>query len=291
MILVKTPSKIQQVAQDFRSQGFSIGLVPTMGWFHEGHLSLMRRAKSKTDRVITTLFVNPMQFGPSEDLDNYPHDLERDCQLAEECGVDILYAPDNDLMYPDGFASTVHIDGLTNKLCGTSRPGHFDGVTTVLAKLFNQTLPHIAVFGEKDFQQLAVIRRMVADLDFPIEIIGHPIVREATGLAMSSRNTYLKEGEMEAALSLSKGIAHARDLAKTNRDAAAVIRSVQKQISKYKECSVDYIEIVNRTTLKNSTEIDSESQILLAVKINNRIRLIDNSQLLGNEYASSNATS
>ncbi len=282
MKIVTTPEKIQVVAQQFRKQGLTIGLVPTMGWFHEGHLSLMREAKLKTDKVITTLFVNPMQFGPSEDLDNYPHDLKRDCKLAEESGVDILFAPDKDIMYPAGFSSNIHIEGLTDSLCGASRPGHFDGVATVLAKLFNLTLPHIAIFGEKDFQQLAVIRRMVTDLDFPIEILGHPIIREASGLAMSSRNTYLKKNEMEAALSLSKGIAHAKDLAKENRDAAIVLQSVEKLITRHKECSIDYVEIVNRTTLKSCAEINSESQILLAVTINNRIRLIDNSQLLGN---------
>ena len=243
----------------------------------------MRKAKEKTDKVITTLFVNPIQFGPSEDLDSYPHDLERDRKLAEKCGVDILYAPDNKTMYPKRFASNVHVAGLTDILCGASRPGHFDGVTTVLAKLFNQTLPHVAIFGEKDFQQLAIIRRMVTDLDFPIDILGHPIVRETSGLAMSSRNTYLRDNEMEAALSLSRSIAYAQDLARREKvDATAIIQAVEKEITRHKECSIDYIEIVNCRTLSSCTIIDSESQILLAVKINNRIRLIDNSQLLGN---------
>ena len=282
MKVVTTPTDIQAIAQRFRREGFRIGLVPTMGWFHEGHLSLMRKAKEKTDRVITTLFVNPIQFGPSEDLDSYPHDLERDRQLAEQCGVDILYAPDKTIMYPQGFASNVHVEGLTGGLCGASRPGHFDGVTTVLAKLFNQTLPHVAVFGEKDFQQLAVIRSMVIDLDFPIDIIGHPIVREASGLAMSSRNTYLQENEMEAALSLSQSITHARELARENVDVNGILQAVEQQVTKHKECSIDYIEIVNCQSLSSCAVIDSESQILLAVKINNRIRLIDNSQLLGN---------
>ncbi|RLB73628.1 MAG: pantoate--beta-alanine ligase [Deltaproteobacteria bacterium] len=282
MKVISTPAAIQRIAQEFRKQGLTIGLVPTMGWFHEGHLSLMRKAKEKTDRVITTLFVNPMQFGPSEDLDNYPHDLERDCKLAEDCGVDILFAPEKSSMYSDGFASAVHVEGLTDTLCGASRPGHFDGVTTVLAKLFNQTLPHIAIFGEKDFQQLAVIRRMVKDLDFPIEILGHPIVREASGLAMSSRNTYLKDNEMEAALSLSASISQAKEFAKEKKSAADIIVAVTKKITKHKECSIDYIEIVNGINLKSCAKIDSKSQILLAVKINNRIRLIDNSQLLEN---------
>ncbi len=282
MKVVTSPTDIQAIAQGFRKDGFRIGLVPTMGWFHEGHLSLMRKAKEKTDRVITTLFVNPIQFGPSEDLDSYPHDLERDRKLAEQCGVDILYAPDKTIMYPQGFASSVHVAGLTGGLCGASRPGHFDGVTTVLAKLFNQTLPHVAVFGEKDFQQLAVIRRMVIDLDFPIDIIGHPIVREISGLAMSSRNTYLQQNEMAAALSLSQSVTHAKELALENADAATIIQAVERKITKHKACSIDYIEIVNRKTLSSCTVIDPESQILLAVKISNRIRLIDNSQLLGN---------
>jgi len=282
MKVVTDPVEIQVLVQDYRSQELRIGLVPTMGWFHEGHLSLMRKAKEKSDRVITTLFVNPIQFGPDEDLDSYPHDLERDCKLAEECGVDVLYAPDKDIMYPQGFLSNVHVSGLTDTLCGASRPGHFDGVTTVLAKLFNQTLPHIAVFGQKDFQQLAVIRRMVRDLDFPIEIIGHPIVREASGLAMSSRNSYLREAEMDAARSLSKGVARARELARKEKDSAVIIQTVKELITRHPECSIDYIEIVNSSSLLSCDTVDNESQILLAVKINDRIRLIDNSQLLGN---------
>lgn len=282
MRVVTTPAEIQGIAQGFRKEGLSIGLVPTMGWFHEGHLSLMRKAREKTDRVITTLFINPIQFGPAEDLDSYPHDLGRDQELAQGCDVDVLYAPDKEIMYPEGFSTNVHVEGLTDTLCGASRPGHFNGVTTVLAKLFNQTLPHIAVFGEKDFQQLAVIRRMVIDLDFPIDIVGHPIVREASGLAMSSRNTYLQPDEMEAALSLSQSILYAKELARDNREVDDIIKAVEQKITRHKECSIDYIEIVNCTNLASCTVIDSESQILLAVKINNRIRLIDNSQLLGN---------
>ena len=282
MKVVTSPAEMQSIAQEFRLQGLRIGLVPTMGWFHEGHLSLMRKAKEKSDRVITTLFVNPIQFGPNEDLDSYPHDLDRDCKLAQSCGVDILYAPDKEVMYPQGFSSNVHVSDLTDGLCGASRPGHFDGVTTVLAKLFNQTLPHVAVFGQKDFQQLAVIRRMVQDLDFPIEIIGHPIVREASGLAMSSRNTYLREEEMDAALSLSQGVAMATEMARKEEHSAVIIQSVKELITKHPECSIDYIEIVNGSSLLSCDTVDAESQILLAVKINDRIRLLDNSQLLGN---------
>ena len=282
MKLIQTPQAMQDVAREMKKDGYSIGLVPTMGWFHEGHLALMRKAKEEADKVITTLFVNPIQFGPNEDLDSYPHDLERDRKLAESCGVDILYAPEVSMMYPEGFKSSVHVKTLGERLCGASRPGHFDGVTTVLTKLFNQTMPDIAVFGEKDFQQLAVIRQMVTDLDFPIEIIGHPIVRETSGLAMSSRNTYLQEDEMGAALSLSEAVQLAKGLAQKNSSIKDIKKAVNDHITQHKACCVDYVEIVNGRTLEDCVEVNTESQILLAVKINDRIRLIDNSQLLGN---------
>lgn len=281
MKVVTSPAEMQAIALGLRERGRTIGLVPTMGWFHEGHLALMRKAKEVSEFVITSLFVNPLQFGPSEDLESYPYDLERDKERAGDVGVDILYAPDTKLMYSDGFASNVHVEGLTEGYCGAARPGHFDGVTTVVAKLFNQTLPHVAVFGQKDFQQLAVIKRMVRDLDFPIEIIAHPIVREASGLAMSSRNSYLKDKDHEAALSLSRGIAHAKELAENPSISVEKIKdSVRKFIDKHRECEVDYIEIVNASSLRACHSINSESIILIAVKINSYIRLIDNSTLL-----------
>ena len=281
MKIVTTPGEMQSIALAKRLQGQRIGLVPTMGYFHEGHLALMREAGKQADCVITTLFVNPMQFGPTEDLDNYPHDLERDTRLAESVGVDFLYVPSNAAMYDGAFASTVHVEGLTSGLCGGYRPGHFDGVTTVVAKLFNQTLPHIAVFGQKDFQQMAVIRRMTSDLDFPIKIIGHPIVREKSGLAMSSRNTFLKKEEMAAALSLSQGINKAKELAANPSSTSITIKeNVRDLIEQHAECTIDYVEIVNALSLEAMDRIDPESIILLAVKINKRIRLIDNSPLL-----------
>ena len=281
MKVVTSPVEMQSLALDLRGLGRTIGLVPTMGWFHEGHLSLMRKAKEVSELVITSLFVNPLQFGPLEDLKSYPYDLERDKELAAGVGVDVLYAPDKKLMYSGAFATNVHVERLTEGLCGAARPGHFDGVTTVVAKLFNQTLPHFAVFGQKDFQQLAVIKRMVRDLDFPIEIIGQPIIREASGLAMSSRNSYLKDEDQEAALSLSRGIAHAKELAENSSIPVEKIKiSVRRFIEKHRECEVDYIEIVNATSLKACDSINSESIILIAVKINNYIRLIDNSTLL-----------
>ncbi|MBU1059503.1 MAG: pantoate--beta-alanine ligase [Proteobacteria bacterium] len=282
MQVVTTPKEMQALALTWRRDGLKIGLVPTMGWFHAGHLALMRKARTVTDRVVVSLFVNPIQFGPTEDLDNYPHDLERDRRLAEAEGVAVLYAPDVALMYPEGCTTRIHVDGLTAGLCGASRPGHFDGVTTVVAKLFNLTLPHSAVFGEKDFQQLAVIRQMVRDLNFPIEIIGHPIVREQSGLAMSSRNTYLKEDEMDAAHSLSKAITHAKKMVKqAERPSPEQIKeAVSGLIVSHPQCIIDYVEIVDRTSLQPCERISSESMLVLAVNINQRIRLLDNSALL-----------
>ncbi len=286
MKVVTSPTAIYGASQDLRSKGLRIALVPTMGWFHSGHLALMRKARSLADRIIVSLFVNPMQFGPSEDLDNYPYDLDRDCKLAEAVGVDFLYAPAKEQIYPDGFVSTVHVGGLTKGLCGGNRPGHFDGVTTVVAKLFNQTTPHVAVFGEKDFQQLAVIRRMVQDLDFPVTIAGHPIIREESGLAMSSRNTYLKEDEMAAALSLSQGIALAKKMVSEKGravTAAQIVGGIRELILSHPQCAIDYVEIVNKRSLLACDHVNSDSRLLIAVKINKRIRLIDNSTLFGNE--------
>ncbi len=285
MRLVTSPAEIKEITKTYRLGGLTVGLVPTMGWFHDGHLSLMRMAREKADKLIVSLFVNPIQFGPNEDLDSYPYDLERDRRLAKGEGVDILFAPERQAMYPEDFGSTVSVAELTAHLCGRTRPGHFDGVTTVVAKLFNLTLPHFAVFGEKDFQQLAVIRKMVRDLDFPVEIVGHPIVREKSGLAMSSRNTYLKESEMDAALSLSRGIQKARKFVSERSaeviHAAQVRNLVHKVISPHRECEIDYINVVNNTTLEDCDEITENSLLVLAVKINNRIRLIDNSILKG----------
>lgn len=285
MKTVRSPTEIQELCLGYRQQGLRLGLVPTMGWFHEGHLSLMRTAKKQCDTLIVSLFVNPIQFGPSEDLESYPHDLERDSKLAEDVGVDILFAPHKADIYAADFSTTVSVAGLSSGLCGSSRPHHFDGVTTVVSKLFNLTLPDIAIFGEKDFQQLAVIRKMVDDLNFPIKIIAQPIVREESGLAMSSRNSYLKESEMDAALSLSRAITEAKQTVRRdgmNGVAVQEIRSqVCKQINSHPECQIDYVEIVDRYSLKAETVLGSDSQIVVAVKINNRIRLIDNSILEG----------
>lgn len=283
MKVITSPVEIQTVAQDFRAKQLTIGLVPTMGFFHNGHVALMKEAGRRADKVIVSLFVNPLQFGPSEDFDTYPHAFEKDCQIAEDAGVDILYTPNKKDMYSEEFATTIQVKGLTSGLCGGDRPGHFDGVTTVVGKLFNQTLPHIAVFGEKDFQQLAVIRQFVRDLDFPVSIIGYPIVREANGLAMSSRNSYLKKDEMDAALCLSTAIRYAKNLVRKQQNIAVsdIEKKVADTLLKHSECTIDYIQIVHQNTLQNCTQISSDSILLIAVKINNRIRLIDNSKLTG----------
>lgn len=293
MKVVTGLSEIQALAQGYREQSLRVALVPTMGWFHEGHLSLMRKARECADRVIVSLFINPMQFGPSEDLSSYPHDLERDCRLAEAAGVDVLFAPEKKNIYPDNFSSTVLVKGLSTPLCGASRPGHFDGVTTIVAKLFNLTLPHVALFGEKDFQQLAVIRQMVEDLAFPIEVVGHPIVRDKSGLALSSRNSYLGEDEMAAARSLSQGLAAAKECVVSAGVQGVSVGQLKDllvaQITRHPECSIDYIEIVDRCSLQVQAQLTCQSIIVMAVTINNRIRLIDNLILEGSLYEASNA--
>src|SRR3989338_8511562 len=207
---IRTPVEMTAWANKVLADGQTIGLVPTMGFFHEGHLCLMRKAKEKADRTVVSLFVNPIQFGANEDLSRYPRDFSRDSQLAEAEGVDVLFAPEAQAMYPPEASTREIVSGVTEGLCGAGRPGHFAGVATVVAKLFHIIKPHCAVFGKKDFQQLAVIEKMVADLNWDVEVIGHPIVREADGLAMSSRNTFLSVPERQAALCLFRAIGHAR---------------------------------------------------------------------------------
>lgn len=260
-----------------------LALVPTMGFFHEGHLSLMRRAGELADRVVVSLFVNPSQFAANEDLDAYPRALERDATLAEAEGVAVLFCPEADDIYPPGFQTTVAVSELTSKLCGKSRPHHFAGVTTVVAKLFNLCQPHVAVFGEKDFQQLAVIRRMVQDLNMPIDIIGHPIVREHDGLAMSSRNAYLDTSQRRQALCLWHAIEEVRKVVGAGeRDCAKITQIVQDVIVSHGPCHIDYIELINKDTLARSNRIDADVFLVMAVRIGTT-RLIDNSRLLHGE--------
>jgi len=212
MEVIQKPEEMQKRSLELRSQGKTIGFVPTMGYFHEGHLSLMRRARQECDVVVVSIYVNPLQFGPREDFNRYPRDLQRDLKMAEEVGVDIVFAPKDEDMYPEGYQTFVEVTELTRSLEGFYRPGHFRGVTTVVAKLFNIVLPHKAYFGEKDFQQLRVVQRMVRDLNFPVEIVPCPTVRETDGLAMSSRNTYLNTEERRAATVLYRALKAADEL-------------------------------------------------------------------------------
>lgn len=263
--------------------GKTIALVPTMGAFHEGHLCLMRHAAGLADRVVVSLFVNPLQFGPQEDLTRYPRNLTRDLELAGGAGVDAVFAPAVAAMYPPSSRTQVRVAELTDTLCGASRPGHFDGVTTVVAKLFNIVAPQVAVFGRKDLQQLAVIRRMTFDLNWGIEIVGHPIVREGDGLAMSSRNIYLTPAERASALALHRGISFARQRAKDGQtDAAALIAEVRAQLLADPTIRVDYVSIVDEQRLVATPTLNRDSVLALAVWIGTT-RLIDNALLLAEE--------
>lgn len=279
---ITSPAAMTAWADSRRAEGKKICLVPTMGFFHEGHLSLMRKGAKIADEVVVSLFVNPIQFAPGEDLDSYPRAFEQDAGLAEKNGAVVLFAPEVASVYPEGFCSRVEVDGITDQLCGASRPGHFSGVTTIVAKLFNMVKPHSAVFGEKDFQQLAVIRRMASDLNFDVEIIGYPIVREPDGLAMSSRNSYLSDQQREHALCLSQSMQVARQkVAEGEKNAAGLQEQIRNFILEFGEVTIDYVSIVNCRTLEFEAEISSDSLLALAVKIG-KTRLIDNT-LLGQQ--------
>jgi len=256
--------------------GKALALVPTMGYFHAGHLSLMRQAGRLADHVVVSLFVNSLQFGPCEDLSRYPRDLQRDARLAENEKVDILFVPTSEEMYAPDFNTRVRVNGITDTLCGQQRPTHFEGVTTVVAKLFNIIKPHCAVFGQKDFQQLSVIRKMVRELNWDIEIFAHPIVREEDGLAMSSRNTYLSSEERSKALCLNKAIQHAKArFADGLDDSDLLISEIRDIISANSGVNIDYISVVDKDTLSDKEVIDSQSVLALAIKVGGT-RLIDN---------------
>lgn len=258
-----------------------LALVPTMGFFHEGHLSLMRKAAEQADQVVVSLFVNPTQFGPQEDLATYPRNFERDQALAAQEGVAVLFAPEAAAMYPQGFMTHVNVgEALTSPLCGASRPGHFAGVATVVCKLFSIVQPQVAVFGEKDMQQVAVIRRMTADLDLGVEIIAHPTIREPDGLAMSSRNSYLRPEERVSALSLSQALVLARTLvAQGQTRSPDLLARLRDFILSFPHTSVDYLSVVHRHSLQDMAEVHEESMLALAVQIGGRVRLIDNGPL------------
>lgn len=280
MEIITDPKEMQQRALAAKRAGQRIAFVPTMGFLHAGHLSLLQEGRQRGDLLVLSIFVNPTQFGPNEDLSSYPRALEGDCELARSAGTDLVFAPDAAALYPADASTWVNVEGLTEVLCGASRPGHFRGVTTVVTKLFNLVQPDVALFGCKDFQQLAVIRRMVRDLDLPVEIVGMPIVREADGLALSSRNVYLAPGERQEALILSRAIATARQLAAAGEhDAGAVLAVIRSLISGMPAARIDYLQICHQGTLQEQAQIDSDSVLLLAVFIG-KTRLIDNSFLL-----------
>ncbi len=263
-------------------EGRRIAFVPTMGFLHEGHASLLREGRKRGDVLVLSIFVNPIQFGQNEDLDRYPRNMEGDCKIAEACGVDIVFVPTAAEMYPQGFQTGVTVRDIALPLCGASRPGHFDGVATVVAKLFNIVRPDVAFFGCKDYQQLAVIRRMAADLNMPVEIVGMPIVREADGLAMSSRNAYLSPSERQSALCLVRAIKRARELfAGGERSIAVLTRETRAVIEQEPSATIDYVEMRDGVLLQDQEVADSDTLLALAVKIG-QTRLIDNT-VLGEE--------
>ncbi len=276
MIVIDSVAQMQQFARQRRGE---IALVPTMGYLHEGHASLMTEARRRAKTVVASIFVNPTQFGVNEDLDSYPRDLERDKRIAAEAGVDVVFAPTVAEMYPAGYQSYLNVEEITTHLCGASRPGHFRGVTTVVAKLFNIVAPGVALFGKKDFQQLAVIRRMVRDFNFDVEIVGMPIVREADGLAMSSRNAKLSPEQRRQALCLSRSIAAARDAFRGGERSAASLRDAALAvISAEGAAQLDYLEFRDQDTLLPLEKADERTLLALAVRVG-PVRLIDNSIL------------
>jgi len=264
-----------------RAAGQTITFVPTMGFLHEGHLSLLREGRKRGDLLVLSIFVNPTQFGQGEDLDCYPRDFERDESLARACGVDLLFYPDAEAIYPPGYATYVAVEGpLTATLEGACRPTHFRGVTTVVSKLFTIVLPHIALFGRKDFQQLAVISRMTADLNLPIDIVGMPIIREEDGLAMSSRNVYLCKDERQQALVVNSTLRQAAEMAQNGEsDAKKILTMAQGRLHAEADLKIDYVKICNAQSLEEVSTIDHESVMLLAVSVG-KTRLIDNGNLI-----------
>lgn len=282
MVILRTQDEIKSYSLEMKKAGKVIGLVPTMGALHEGHLTLMREAKAKTDVVIASVFVNPVQFGPNEDFDAYPRDFEGDCQKMEKAGVDAVFHPTPEEMYPDGFCTYVNVEGeFTKKLCGGQRPGHFRGVATVVTKLINLARADKAFFGQKDAQQVCVIRRFVEDLAIPVEINMVPIVREESGLARSSRNMYLSAKEKEAALVLSRSLNKAKEAFDGGiTKASAVKQIIVDEINKEPLAAIDYVEVYSFPELEEIEYINREAIMAIAVKIG-KTRLIDNVILEG----------
>ena len=267
---------MQNKANTLRGQGKRVAFVPTMGYFHEGHLNLMREARRRGDYLVVSIYVNPTQFAPTEDLDKYPRDFERDRNMAEQAGVDAIFFPDNAGMYPPGYQTYIDLEKVTRFLCGASRPGHFRGVATICLKLFNIVKPHVALFGQKDFQQLVTIKTMVRDLNLDVDVVGMPTTREPDGLAMSSRNVYLSEGERESALCLSRSLALAKRLFEGGEtNAGRILGRVTQYIISHPHTEIDYAKISHVDTIEEAQEVAADTFVALAVKVG-KTRLIDN---------------
>ena len=276
MKICYTVDDVRKVVKECKKQGLSVGFVPTMGYLHEGHRSLMEAARKENDKVVVSIFVNPMQFGPTEDLESYPRDLDKDSKLCEGVGVDLIFHPEPEEMYPEGFCSYVDMNGLTTELCGKSRPIHFRGVQTVVLKLFNIVTPDNAYFGQKDAQQLAVVTRMVKDLSVDTKIHGCPIIREEDGLAKSSRNTYLSEVERQAALILSQSLQVGKALIEQGEtDATVVKKAISDKIATEPLARIDYVDVVDFDTITPIEQIKGNTLVAIAVYIG-KTRLIDN---------------
>lgn len=273
---VKTVAEVREQVRSWRADGLSVGLVPTMGYLHEGHRSLIERAVTENDRVVVSVFVNPIQFAPGEDLESYPRDIEADRALCTAAGAALVFNPEPAEMYPEGFCTAVDMDGLKYELCGKSRPIHFSGVCTVVTKLLNIVQPDRAYFGQKDAQQLAIIRRMVRDLNMPVEVVGCPIVREEDGLAKSSRNTYLSGEERKAALALSRAVFLGQRLVKEGeRNAQRLVEAMRTSIETEPLARIDYVDVVDAATIERVERLQGEVLVAMAVYIG-KTRLIDN---------------
>lgn len=276
MQIISGVAEMQALAGETRRQGKRIALVPTMGFLHQGHLSLMREGRRRGDLLVVSIFVNPTQFGAGEDYESYPRDMERDQDVARQAGVDIIFAPTAREMYPAHYQTYVSVEEVTRHLCGASRPTHFRGVATVVCKLFTVVKPHTAIFGEKDFQQLVVIRRMVTDLNLEVEIVGMPTYREPDGLAMSSRNSYLTPPERTAALCISRALKEAAArFGQGERRAEVIVQAARDSIDAEPLAGIDYLTLCDTEELKDMEQIDREAVLAVAVKIG-RARLIDN---------------
>ncbi len=279
MRIISKATEMREAMREDRSRGRRIGFVPTMGFLHEGHLSLVRESVRQTDVTVVSIFVNPTQFGPKEDFNEYPRETDRDTQILKDEKVDYLFVPDKEEMYPEGFKTYVEVHSLQDKLCGLSRPGHFRGVCTVVLKLFHVVSPDVAFFGQKDAQQAIILKRMVQDLDLEVKIEVMPLVREKDGLALSSRNINLNSEERKAALVLSRSLEEAqRDVRKGERDTEQIIKRMKDMITAEPLAKIDYVEIVDRTNLDPVRKIEKEALAALAVFVG-KVRLIDNTIL------------